>query len=144
MPASSVARLARTVAADTAQAAQFESLALLPLEQLGLRASMFEQRIADLRAATVEAGDLLDRGIERALEQSVNESKTNVEEQGQSPAVRGRGRGTSSDGKLTCGKRHDRIKVVLETFHRFGAPDSILVDAKPHIGTDGSSSSCAT
>ena len=71
---SSVARLALTVAADTAQAARFESRASrLPLEQLGLRAAMFEQRIADLRAATVEAGDLLDRGTERALEQSINE-----------------------------------------------------------------------
>lgn len=46
------------------------------------------------------------------------------------------GAGTFSDGKLTCGKRHDKIKVILETFHRFGAPASILVDAKPHIGTD--------
>ncbi len=46
------------------------------------------------------------------------------------------GAGTFSDGKLTCGKRQDKVKVVLETFHRFGAPDSILVDAKPHIGTD--------
>ncbi len=46
------------------------------------------------------------------------------------------GAGTFSDGKLTCGKRHDKIKVVLETLHRFGAPASILVDAKPHIGTD--------
>jgi ribosome biogenesis GTPase A len=71
---SSVARLARSVAADTAQAARFESRATqLPLEQLGLRAARFEQRIADLRAASVEAGDLLDRGIERALEQSINE-----------------------------------------------------------------------
>jgi uncharacterized FAD-dependent dehydrogenase len=46
------------------------------------------------------------------------------------------GAGTFSDGKLTCGKRHDRIAVVLETLHRFGAPDTILFDAKPHIGTD--------
>jgi hypothetical protein len=46
------------------------------------------------------------------------------------------GAGTFSDGKLTCGKRHDRIAVILETLHRFGAPASILVDAKPHIGTD--------
>ncbi len=46
------------------------------------------------------------------------------------------GAGTFSDGKLTCGKRHDKIAVVLETLHRFGAPASILVDAKPHIGTD--------
>ena len=46
------------------------------------------------------------------------------------------GAGTFSDGKLTCGKRHDKIAVVLETLHRFGAPDTILFDAKPHIGTD--------
>ncbi|MGA7989793.1 MAG: FAD-dependent monooxygenase [Thermoanaerobaculia bacterium] len=46
------------------------------------------------------------------------------------------GAGTFSDGKLTCGKRHDKIAVILETFRRFGAPASILVDAKPHIGTD--------
>ena len=46
------------------------------------------------------------------------------------------GAGTFSDGKLTCGKRHDRISVILDVLHRFGAPDSILYDAKPHIGTD--------
>lgn len=46
------------------------------------------------------------------------------------------GAGTFSDGKLTCGKRLEKIAVVLQTFHRFGAPDTILVDAKPHIGTD--------
>lgn len=46
------------------------------------------------------------------------------------------GAGTFSDGKLTCGKRHDKIAVVLETLHRFGAPDTILFDGKPHIGTD--------
>ncbi len=46
------------------------------------------------------------------------------------------GAGTFSDGKLTCGKRHDKIEVVLRTLHRFGAPETILVDARPHIGTD--------
>lgn len=46
------------------------------------------------------------------------------------------GAGTFSDGKLTCGKRADKIAVVLETLHRFGAPDTVLFDAKPHIGTD--------
>lgn len=46
------------------------------------------------------------------------------------------GAGTFSDGKLTCGKRHDKIAVILETLHRFGAPDTILYDGKPHIGTD--------
>ena len=70
----SVARLARNVAGDTAQAARFEARAIqLPLDQLGVRAAAFEQRIGDLRAAAAEAGDLLDRGVGRALEQSVNE-----------------------------------------------------------------------
>ena len=46
------------------------------------------------------------------------------------------GAGTFSDGKLTCGKRHEKIAVVLSTLHRFGAPDTILFDGKPHIGTD--------
>ncbi len=46
------------------------------------------------------------------------------------------GAGTFSDGKLTCGKRQDKIAAVLETFHRFGAPDGVLYEAKPHIGTD--------
>jgi uncharacterized FAD-dependent dehydrogenase len=46
------------------------------------------------------------------------------------------GAGTFSDGKLTCGKRLEKIAVVLKTLHRFGAPDGVLFEAKPHIGTD--------
>ena len=46
------------------------------------------------------------------------------------------GAGTFSDGKLTCGKRLEKIAVVLRTLHRFGAPDGVLTEAKPHIGTD--------
>jgi small GTP-binding protein len=70
----SAARLARSVAADTAQAARFEARAIqFPLDQLGARATTFEQRIADLRTAASDAEDLLDRRVRRALEQSVNE-----------------------------------------------------------------------
>lgn len=70
----SVAGLARNVAADTAQAARFESRAIeLPLDELAARARTFEARIAELREASAEAGDLLHRGIERALEQHVNQ-----------------------------------------------------------------------
>ena len=46
------------------------------------------------------------------------------------------GAGTFSDGKLNTGTRDVRIKAVLEEFVRFGAPEDILVNAKPHIGTD--------
>ncbi len=46
------------------------------------------------------------------------------------------GAGTFSDGKLNTGIKDARISVVLETLSKFGAPDKILYDSKPHIGTD--------
>ena len=46
------------------------------------------------------------------------------------------GAGTFSDGKLNTGTKSEYINLVLETFHKFGANESILYDAKPHIGTD--------
>ena len=48
------------------------------------------------------------------------------------------GAGTFSDGKLnTLVKDHfGRNRYVLETFVRFGAPESILYEQKPHVGTD--------
>ena len=48
------------------------------------------------------------------------------------------GAGTFSDGKLNTAVKDPvgRNRFVLETFVRFGAPDNILYDNKPHIGTD--------
>lgn len=46
------------------------------------------------------------------------------------------GAGTFSDGKLTCGRNHPLIRYLFEQWVRFGAPDSILYEAHPHIGTD--------
>ena len=46
------------------------------------------------------------------------------------------GAGTFSDGKLVTRIHDPRCRFVLDTFHRFGAPDEILTLAKPHIGTD--------
>ncbi|EFJ25696.1 hypothetical protein SELMODRAFT_99389 [Selaginella moellendorffii] len=49
------------------------------------------------------------------------------------------GAGTWSDGKLTTriGKNSEDVQtVVLKTLVRFGASDGILVEGKPHIGTD--------
>lgn len=48
------------------------------------------------------------------------------------------GAGTFSDGKLnTLVKDRDgRNREVLKTFVKFGAKESILYEAKPHIGTD--------
>lgn len=48
------------------------------------------------------------------------------------------GAGTFSDGKLNTlvKDKGGRNKEVLETFVKFGAKESILYEAKPHIGTD--------
>ncbi len=46
------------------------------------------------------------------------------------------GAGTFSDGKLTTRINDPRCSYVLKRLHEFGAPDDILVKAKPHIGTD--------
>ena len=70
----SVARLARGLAADGARAARFEAHAIeLPVDELAARAQQFEQRIAELQAASAEAADLLERGVARALRDRINE-----------------------------------------------------------------------
>ena len=46
------------------------------------------------------------------------------------------GAGAFSDGKLTCGVKSPYLREVLETFVAHGAPEQILTDPKPHIGTD--------
>ena len=46
------------------------------------------------------------------------------------------GAGTFSDGKLTTGTKSPHIRHVLEAFVQAGAPNEILWQAKPHIGTD--------
>ena len=46
------------------------------------------------------------------------------------------GAGAFSDGKLTCGIKSPHVRSILETFVAHGAPESILIDQKPHIGTD--------
>ena len=48
------------------------------------------------------------------------------------------GAGTFSDGKLNTVVKDpaNRNAFVLETFVRFGAPEEILYENKPHIGTD--------
>ena len=46
------------------------------------------------------------------------------------------GAGTFSDGKLKVGKKDERKRFILQTFVDAGAPEEILWDEKPHIGTD--------
>ncbi len=46
------------------------------------------------------------------------------------------GAGTFSDGKLTTRINDPRCDFILREFVRHGAPEEILLRAKPHIGTD--------
>lgn len=47
------------------------------------------------------------------------------------------GAGAYSDGKLyTRSKKRGSVQKILQVFHAHGAPDDILIDAHPHIGTD--------
>jgi hypothetical protein len=46
------------------------------------------------------------------------------------------GAGTYSDGKLYSRVRDPRVRSVLETLVAAGAPTEILIEARPHIGTD--------
>ena len=46
------------------------------------------------------------------------------------------GAGAFSDGKLNTGTKDIRHRFILETLVSHGAPEDILIDAKPHIGTD--------
>jgi uncharacterized FAD-dependent dehydrogenase len=46
------------------------------------------------------------------------------------------GAGTFSDGKLTTRINDSRVRYIIETLVKYGAPGEILRSAKPHIGTD--------
>lgn len=46
------------------------------------------------------------------------------------------GAGTFSDGKLNTGTHDLRNRWILEQLVRHGAPADILIEAKPHVGTD--------
>ena len=46
------------------------------------------------------------------------------------------GAGAFSDGKLSTGTRDLRHRFILERLVSCGAPADILIDAKPHVGTD--------
>ena len=81
---------------------------------------------------------LIDRGgpvEERA--QAVSEFRTygrlNTESNIQFGAG---GAGTFSDGKLITRIHDPKCSFVLKTLAEFGAPQEILVQAKPHVGTD--------
>ena len=87
---------------------------------------------AGLRPIVIERGGDVDsrhEAIERFWESGILDKENNVQ-------FGEGGAGTFSDGKLNTGINDPRVAFVLETFHRFGAPEKICYDAKPHMGTD--------
>lgn len=46
------------------------------------------------------------------------------------------GAGAYTDGKLSTRVSHPLVRTVIETFARFGAPERIVREGKPHVGSD--------
>ncbi|MBE6766077.1 MAG: FAD-binding protein [Ruminococcaceae bacterium] len=87
---------------------------------------------AGLRPIVIERGEAVDerkKSVERFFSGGPLSAESNVQ-------FGEGGAGTFSDGKLNTGIKNIRCRAVLEEFVRFGAKDEILIDAKPHIGTD--------
>ena len=97
----------------------------------GLFCALYLAR-AGLRPLVVERGASVDERVE--IVETFNagaplDTRTNIQ-------FGEGGAGTFSDGKLNTGIKSPHIRHVLEAFVEAGAPENILVDAKPHIGTD--------
>lgn len=86
------------------------------------------------RPILLERGEPVDarsRTVKRFWEEGVLDPESNVQ-------FGEGGAGTFSDGKLNTLIKDPnyRIRFTLETFVKYGAPESILYEQKPHIGTD--------
>ncbi|MDE6402276.1 MAG: FAD-dependent monooxygenase, partial [Muribaculaceae bacterium] len=95
--------------------------AALRLIELGLRPIVLE-RGKDVDSRRVDMANIARKGIV----------------DGESNYCFGEGgAGAFSDGKLyTRSKKRGSVDKILAVFHAHGAPDDILIDAHPHIGTD--------
>ncbi len=87
---------------------------------------------SNLRPIVIERGEDAD-SRKKSVESFFGGGKLNTESNVQFGEG---GAGTFSDGKLNTGIKDFRCRTVLETFVEFGAPEKILYEAKPHIGTD--------
>ena len=81
---------------------------------------------------------VLERGMEAvSRKKAVDVLRAGGELQPESNVQFGEGgAGTFSDGKLNTGTKDRRMGWMLREFAAHGAPESVVYDAKPHIGTD--------
>ena len=94
--------------------------AALVLARAGLKPIVFE------RGSDVESRI---KKVQRFWDEKILDTECNVQ-------FGEGGAGTFSDGKLNTGIKDERIRFVLETFVNAGASPDVLIDARPHIGTD--------
>ncbi|MBQ3528000.1 MAG: hypothetical protein IJA52_05560 [Clostridia bacterium] len=85
-----------------------------------------------LRPVVIERGAPVDERVckvESFYKTGILDTETNIQ-------FGAGGAGTFSDGKLVTRIGDPRSEYVLKKLVEFGAPENILWDAKPHIGTD--------
>ena len=88
--------------------------------------------LAGLRPVILERGEASEdraKKIRRLRKHGILDPESNIQ-------FGEGGAGAFSDGKLTTGVKDPRLPWILQTLHEAGAPADILIDAKPHIGTD--------
>ena len=80
---------------------------------------------------------ILEKGLDIRERIALNRDRTAPAADRRANIVSGwGGAGAFSDGKLNTGTKDLRHRFILETLVRCGAPDTILTDARPHVGTD--------
>ena len=84
------------------------------------------------RPVVLERGQCVERrqqDVERFWQNGVLDTESNVQ-------FGEGGAGAFSDGKLNTGTKDVRHRYIMEQLVTCGAPEDILWDAKPHVGTD--------
>ena len=87
---------------------------------------------AGARPILLERGDCVENrqaDVRRFWESGVLDPRSNVQ-------FGEGGAGAFSDCKLNTGTRDPRHRYILHRLVEFGAPEEILTDARPHVGTD--------